>query len=98
MKINNLRNIAMGLTFLSFGIMYIGVFNRAILPYFFIVGCVILFFGMMIYFRLGAISIRIPQIECPTCSKVIKVLGKYDSCPKCKTRFVRDEEGYYQVK
>jgi Zinc-ribbon containing domain len=96
MKLHNLRNLAMILIFLAFAIMYIGMFSKAILPFCFAFGSVILIISISIYFRLGAISIRIPQIECVSCQRTIKVLGQIDSCPHCKTRYKRDSFGEYQ--
>jgi len=95
MNMNRWRNIALGLMFLSFIIMYIGLLfkNRHVLPYFFMLGSVCLFVSIAIYFRLGALSFNLRQIECPNCGRMTKVLGTSDGCMFCKTPFRKTSSG-----
>ncbi|WP_018132678.1 DUF2614 family zinc ribbon-containing protein [Effusibacillus pohliae] len=93
MKLVRLRNLALGLIFGAFLLMYLGVFVRSLLPAFFLVGLLMIAVSIGIYFRMGAISMRIPQVECPNCGKTTKVLGREDACMFCRTPIRIDENG-----
>ncbi|MFC4767644.1 DUF2614 family zinc ribbon-containing protein [Effusibacillus consociatus] len=93
MKLVRLRNLAIGLIFGAFLLMYLGVFVKSLLPYFFVVGLVMITVSIGIYFRMGAISMRIPQVQCPNCGKNTKVLGREDGCMFCRTPIRLDEDG-----
>ncbi|WP_096184362.1 DUF2614 family zinc ribbon-containing protein, partial [Effusibacillus lacus] len=88
-----LRNLALGLIFGAFLIMYLGVFVKPLLSAFFVIGLLMIVVSIGIYFRMGAISMRIPQVRCPNCGKMTKVLGREDACMFCRTPLHLDENG-----
>jgi hypothetical protein len=93
MKLVRLRNLALGLIFGAFFIMYLGVFVRPMLPFLFSVGLIMVAVSIGIYFRMGAISMRIPQVVCPHCGKQTKVMGREDGCMYCRAPIRLDENG-----
>lgn len=56
---------------------------------------VICFIFMMtstiIFMITGMVSMTIPQVTCPTCQKVTKMLGKEDACMYCGQPLLLDE-------
>lgn len=91
MKLNRLRNLALGLIFASFLIMFGSLYFMNIFPVMisigFSVGSILIIVAIILYFRLGAISMRIPQVECPECGRMTKVMSKEDGCMYCSTLF-----------
>lgn len=90
LKLNRLRSLALGLLFLAFIIMYLSSYStlatasRFLLPIGLIMGTTILLASVAIYFRLGVISKRLPQVECPHCGRLTKMLAKKDGCMHCQ--------------
>lgn len=103
MKLNRLRNLAMALMFISFIVMYLSSFSafspaKAILmPIGLIFGTLILLTSVAMYFRLGVISMRLPQVTCPHCGRLTKMMAETDGCMFCKKSISLDvdEEGAY---
>ncbi|MCY0901467.1 MAG: DUF2614 family zinc ribbon-containing protein [Firmicutes bacterium] len=103
MKLNRLRNLAMILMFSAFIVMYLSSFSTLspakaiLLPIGLSVGTLILLLSVAIYFRLGVISMRLPQVRCPHCERITKMMGASDGCMFCKKalRLDVDEEGDY---
>ena len=97
MKLNRLRNIAIGLIFLGFLLMYIGVLVSVqwLLPVMLVIGTIMILISVFIYLRVGAMSMKIPTVQCPHCEKYTKVMGVEDGCMRCNTplRLEMDEEG-----
>jgi hypothetical protein len=95
LRINRQRNIALGLIFGAFLIMYIGVFIKPLLPFLIVIGTLMILVSVFMYFRIGAMSMKIPTLECPHCHRYTKVLGVTDGCMHCRTpiRVELDEEG-----
>ena len=101
MKLTRLRNFAMLLMFVAFLIMYASTFGRLnpatkfLLPVGLVIGIFVAIIAMFMYFRIGAISMRLPQVDCPRCGRSFKLLGSSDHCPKCRTnlRLVDNGEG-----
>ncbi len=95
MKLNRLRNLALGLIFGAFLIMYLGVFVSWVMPYTFTIGCLMILWSVFIYFRVGAMSMKIPTITCPKCNQATKVMGIEDDCAFCHTpiHLELDEDG-----
>ncbi|MBL0386163.1 hypothetical protein JJB07_05795 [Tumebacillus sp. ITR2] len=83
MRLNRLRTVALALIFLAFFIMYLGVFSSAILPYTLVIGTIMILVSVFIYFRVGAMSMKIPTLECPNCHRTTKVMGMEDGCMYC---------------
>ncbi|HEU4965195.1 MAG TPA: DUF2614 family zinc ribbon-containing protein [Bacilli bacterium] len=95
MKLNKLRNWALGLIFLAFAVMYAGVFVDWLMPYTFTLGTLMIVASVAIYFRVGAMSMRIPTVECPNCHRKTKVMDTEDGCMYCRTplRMELDDAG-----
>lgn len=83
MRLNRLRTTALALIFLAFFIMYLGVFSALILPYMLVLGTIMILVSVFIYFRVGAMSMKIPALECPHCHRITKVMGMEDGCMYC---------------
>ncbi|PWK13805.1 DUF2614 family zinc ribbon-containing protein [Tumebacillus permanentifrigoris] len=100
MRLNRLRTTALALIFLAFLIMYLGVFSAAILPFALVIGTILIMVSVFIYFRVGAMSMKIPTLECPNCHRMTKVMGMEDGCMYCGVpiRIEMDEdENLYAV-
>nr|WP_276716721.1 YgzB family protein [Kyrpidia tusciae] len=92
-KLNRLRNIALLLMLVSFAVMYLGVFwPHTVLPFTLAAGFLILMWAIGIYFRVGAVSMRLPQVECPNCHRITKMIGREDGCMYCGTPVHLPEE------
>jgi hypothetical protein len=83
MRLNRLRTTALALIFLAFLIMYLGVFSAAVLPFALVIGTILILVSVFIYFRVGAMSMRIPTLSCPNCNRMTKVMGMEDGCMYC---------------
>jgi len=103
MKLNRLRNLAMILMFVAFIVMYLSSYSAfspakvILMPLGLSIGSIILLVSVAIYFRLGVISMRLPQVECPYCDRLTKMMGAHDGCMFCKKaiRLDVDEQGEY---
>lgn len=95
MKLNRLRNLALGLIFGAFLLMYFGVFIAWLLPITLVIGTIMILVSVFIYLRVGAMSMKIPTLECPHCHKYTKILGVEDGCMHCRgpIRVELDDEG-----
>ncbi|MFC4401480.1 YgzB family protein [Gracilibacillus xinjiangensis] len=94
-KINRIRSFALGLIFLGFGIMYVGILFRKIewlMLIFIILGTLAIVFSTVVYFWIGLLSTRAVQIICPTCEKPTKMLGRVDACMHCKQPLTLDKD------
>ncbi|HET7579317.1 MAG TPA: DUF2614 family zinc ribbon-containing protein [Bacillales bacterium] len=85
-KINRIRTIALAMVFLGFFIMYLGIFFHSyawvmyslmILGFFSVLG------SSGIYAWVGMLSTKAVVVECPSCGKGTKVLGRVDVCMSC---------------
>lgn len=100
MKLNRLRNYALGLIFLGFAIMYAGVFVDWLMPITFTLGSIAILISVGIYFRVGAMSMKIPTVVCPHCRRYTKVMGVEDGCMHCRTPIrleMAEDESLYAV-
>lgn len=97
MKLVRLRNWALGLIFGAFILMYLGVFAKGLLPYFFVIGLLMIVVSIAIYFGTGALSMRLTQVQCPNCGKYTKIIGREDGCMFCRTPFRMEENGELTV-
>lgn len=91
-KLNKLRTYAMFLMLIGMGVMYLSLLINH--PIFMTIIMLIGFFAVIIsassYFWIGMISSRAVLIECPTCNKVTKMLGKNDECMFCRQKLTLD--------
>lgn len=58
---------------------------------FMVLGSILLLVSCGIYFWAGMMSTSVKTIECPSCHKHTKMIGKTDRCMYCKTKMTIDE-------
>ncbi|MGA8943563.1 MAG: DUF2614 family zinc ribbon-containing protein [Thermoactinomyces sp.] len=83
-KLNKIRAFAMMLIFFGIGVMYIGFLVKKLIALFFIIGLLLILASVGIYFWTGVVSAHSVLIQCPSCKKQTKMLGKKDECMHCK--------------
>lgn len=101
-KLNKYRNLALGLVFLGFIIMYVGyaafagwfgsLFEQNITLFgtMLIIGFFSLIGSSFMYMWIGMLSTKAVQVQCPKCSKVTKIVGLRDECMYCKQQLSID--------
>lgn len=92
-KINKIRSFALGLIFVGFIVMYIGVFFREhpiIISIFMLLGLLFIFASVGVYFWIGMLSTKTIQVVCPNCKKPTKMLGRVDICMYCNEPLTLD--------
>jgi len=65
---------------------YLGPFlerNHLFMTIMLIIGFLLMMVSTVFYMISGMVSMTSPQVECPTCGKVTKMLGKEDACMFC---------------
>lgn len=90
--------IGIGLMYLGYAFFagYLGSFLKG--SYLFMTGMLVLGFLLMmvstvLFMISGMVSTTSPQVQCPTCGKVTKMLGKEDACMFCgQPLTLHDEE------
>lgn len=93
-KINKIRSFALGLIFLGIIIMYAGLFFKesyVLMLVFMFVGFLAIIFSCIVYFWIGMLSTKAVQVQCPSCNKVTKMLGRVDACMYCKQPITMDK-------
>lgn len=83
-KLNKIRTFALLLIFVGLGVMYIGFLWKSLMALFFILGMLFVLGSVGIYFWIGILSTHSVRVNCPSCGKVTKILGKKDECMHCK--------------
>lgn len=83
-KINKIRTFALLLIFIGIGVMYLGFIWPNVMTLFFILGMLLTFASVGIYFWIGILSTHSVKVICPQCKKETKILGKRDQCMHCK--------------
>ncbi|KRG10551.1 YgzB family protein [Lederbergia galactosidilytica] len=86
-KINKIRSFALGLIFIGFIIMYIGIFFKnhpLVMTIFMLLGLLAIVASTFIYFWIGMLSTKAVQVVCPNCGKPTKILGRVDMCMYCR--------------
>lgn len=101
-RIRTWANWNMGLSILfmfvgmSFFLYFRGTGLQGSFQMLFLILLMISFFMMMIgtvlYMISGMVSTSAPMVECPSCKKVTKMLGKEDACMFCGQPLRLDEE------
>ncbi|GGE27158.1 UPF0295 protein YgzB [Marinithermofilum abyssi] len=98
-KINKARTLALLLIFFGFGIMFLGTglmymkwIGQSGVMVFFLLGMLVTFSSVIIYFWVGVLSTQAVKVNCPQCEKVTKILGKTDQCMHCKATLTLDPE------
>ncbi|GIN57837.1 YgzB family protein [Lederbergia ruris] len=86
-KINKIRSFALGLIFVGFIIMYVGIFFKnhpLVMTIFMLLGLLAIVASTFIYFWIGMLSTKAVQVVCPNCGKPTKILGRVDMCMYCR--------------
>lgn len=94
-KINRIRTFALSLVFIGIFIMYIGIFFRSspvVMTIAMILGFLFVIASSGVYFWIGMISTNAVRVECPTCGKITKILGRVDACMHCDEPLTLDPE------
>ncbi|WP_240375759.1 YgzB family protein [Bacillus piscicola] len=92
-KINRIRTFALSLVFIGIFIMYIGIFFKSspiIMTISMLLGFIFVIASSVVYFWIGMVSTNTVQVECPTCKKVTKILGRVDVCMYCNEPLTLD--------
>ncbi|MBS4192504.1 YgzB family protein [Bacillus sp. FJAT-49705] len=93
-KINKIRSFALGLIFVGFLVMYIGIFFRnspLAMTIFMLLGLLFIIASTGVYFWIGMLSTKTIQVVCPNCGKHTKMLGRVDMCMYCKEPLTLDQ-------
>lgn len=93
-KINKIRTFALSLVFIGILIMYIGIFfrgNTIIMTLAMLIGFLAVISSTVVYFFIGMLSTRAVPVECPSCGKQTKVLGRVDACMHCNQPLTVDK-------
>lgn len=94
-KINKIRSFALGLIFIGFIIMYVGIFFQkqpVFMTLFMLLGLVAIIGSTVVYFWIGMLSTKAVQVVCPNCGKATKILGRVDMCMHCREPLTLDPE------
>lgn len=92
-KINRIRSFALALIFVGVVIMYIGIFfrsNEIVMLIFMALGFLSIIASTIVYAWIGTLSTRAVQIQCPSCGKHTKMLGRVDMCGHCREPLTLD--------
>lgn len=92
-KINKIRSFALGLVFLGFIVMYLGIFFKnspLLMTIFMLLGLLSIIASTVVYFWIGMLSTKTVQVICPSCQKPTKVLGRVDICMHCNETLTLD--------
>lgn len=92
-KLNKLRTYAMLLMLVGIGIMYLGIVLKnypILLSILMVIGMFMILISASSYFWIGMLSGRAALIQCPSCHKTTKMLGKNDECMFCKQKLTLD--------
>ncbi|WP_342514498.1 YgzB family protein [Sporosarcina sp. FSL K6-1522] len=92
-KINRIRSFALSLVFIGVVIMYIGIFfrsNEIVMLIFMVLGFLSIIASTVVYAWIGSLSTRAVQIQCPSCGKHTKMLGRVDMCGHCREPLTLD--------
>jgi len=92
-KINKIRSFALGLIFVGFFIMYIGIIFKnspIVMTIFMLLGLLSMIASTVVYFWIGMLSTKAVQVVCPSCGKHTKILGRVDMCMYCKEPLTLD--------
>ena len=92
-KINKIRSFALSLIFIGFIIMYLGIYFKdspVLMTIFMLLGLFSMIGSCIVYFWIGMLSTKAVQVQCPTCGKHTKVLGRVDMCMYCKEPLTLD--------
>jgi hypothetical protein len=93
-KINKIRSFALGLIFVGFIVMYIGIYFKTsplIMTIFMLFGLLFIIASTVVYFWIGMLSTKTIQVRCPSCGKPTKMLGRVDMCMHCREPLTLDQ-------
>lgn len=93
-KINKIRTFALSLIFIGFIIMYGAIIFREhqwLVILFMTLGLLCIIGSTMVYAWIGFLSTQAVLVECPSCHKHTKVLGRVDMCMFCNEPLTLDK-------
>jgi hypothetical protein len=90
------RNRALIFMFGGFFIMYLGVYDKPLIPYLTVIGAAGVFAGIALYFCFGPVGGAGVKSECPRCAKVTRLSGAFDQCAHCGLPLRRTGSGEYE--
>lgn len=93
-KINKIRTFALSLVFISFLVMYLGIFFKShpiVMTIFMLLGLLSIIASTGVYFWIGMLSTKTVQVLCPSCNKHTKILGRVDICMHCNETLTLDK-------
>ena len=93
-KINKIRSFALGLIFVGFIVMYVGIYFKTsplIMTIFMLFGLLFIIASTVVYFWIGMLSTKTIQVNCPSCGKPTKMLGRVDMCMHCREPLTLDQ-------
>lgn len=83
-------NMGIGIVLMYAGYLLFGGFgvswlkgNYLFMALLLIVGFVLMIISTVLFMISGMVSTSAPQVECPSCKKVTKMMGKQDACMFC---------------
>lgn len=99
-KINEFRLWGLLLTLAGMGVMIIGTAavilwgdqGKVLMFFMMFIGSLLLMASMAIYFWAGMMSTNSVILQCPSCGKQTKMIGKTDRCMYCKTILTLDKQ------
>lgn len=92
-KINKIRSFALSLIFIGFVVMYGAIFfkeNPILVLLFMTLGLLCIIGSVVVYAWIGLLSTKAIQVECPSCGKWTKILGRVDICMYCNEPLTLD--------
>ncbi|UCZ54132.1 YgzB family protein [Bacillus shivajii] len=94
-KINKIRTFALVLVFAGIVIMYLGLLflqsSQLIMTLFMLLGFLAIIASTVVYFWIGMLSSKTVQVQCPSCEKYTKMLGRVDACMYCNEPLTLDK-------
>ncbi|MGO4889844.1 DUF2614 family zinc ribbon-containing protein [Anaerobacillus sp. MEB173] len=93
-KINRIRTFSLFLVFFGILIMYVGIFFKAsplVMTLLMLLGFILILLSTVIFFWVGMMTTkRAVTVQCPSCGKYTKMLGRCDSCMHCRESLTLD--------
>jgi len=92
-KINRIRSFALSLIFIGFVVMYGAIFFREnvfLVILFMVLGVLCIIFSSVVYLWIGMLSTKAVQVQCPSCGRHTKMLGRVDMCMYCNEPLTLD--------
>ena len=92
-KINRIRTFALALIFIGIVIMYVGIYFRnhpIVMLIFMLLGALAIVGSTGVYAWIGLLSMKTVPVQCPSCGRHTKMLGRVDMCMHCREPLTMD--------